>query len=71
MATTELSVRLKSAVKTSSEWAASNPILLKGEVAYTSDNGYRYKVGNGTSTWALLPYNTVFLDEYDFGSLDY
>lgn len=59
MATTELSVRLKSAVKTSAEWTSLNPVLLKGEVAYTSDYGYRYKVGDGSSKWSALPYNTM------------
>lgn len=56
LATNELSVRVKHATKTSSEWADSDPVLLKGEVAYSSDLNNRYKVGDGTSKWSALAY---------------
>lgn len=57
MAEKELKVRLLNACKTESAWAASNPILKLGEVAYSSDKNYQFKVGNNSSKWSDLPYN--------------
>ena len=50
-----LKTRIRHAVKTESDWASLNPVLLSGEIAYNSDND-KYKVGNGTSTWSQLSY---------------
>lgn len=57
MATNTLKVRHQLAVKTEAEWSSSNPVLKKGEVAFSSDKGYIFKVGNGTSTWSALKYS--------------
>ena len=57
MATNTIKVRHQLAVKTESEWSSSNPVLKKGEVAFSSDKGYIFKVGNGTSTWSALAYS--------------
>ena len=57
MATNTIKVRHQLAVKTESEWTSSNPVLKKGEVAFSSDKGYIFKVGNGTSTWSALEYS--------------
>ena len=55
--TTTLKSRIKHAYKTEVEWSNSTVPLLEGEVAYSSDKGNMYKVGNGTSKWSELPYN--------------
>lgn len=49
---------LKLNTKTAAEWTAANPVLAKGEVGYESDTTYS-KLGDGSSTWNNLPYNTV------------
>jgi hypothetical protein len=39
----------------SNEWLANNPILSLGEIGYETDTGL-FKIGNGSSSWALLTY---------------
>ena len=56
MATTIVKARHQLAVKTEAEWQSANPTLRKGEVAFSSDKEYQFKVGNGTSTWTQLSY---------------
>jgi hypothetical protein len=47
------------------EWTTSNPILLEGEVGITMDTiPKKFKVGNGTSTWSELPYESKEFDTY-------
>lgn len=58
MSENTLNVRLRSAVKTDAEWKTSNPVLLKGEAVYSSDKKL-YKIGDGTSTWSELSYNSA------------
>lgn len=45
---------------TTANWAASNPILLAGEIGIEFQTGgaTAWKVGNGISAWAQLPYVT-------------
>ena len=59
MATNTLNVRMKQAVRTEAEWTSDNPVLLEGEVAYSSDKNNMYKVGDGTKTWSQLSYNNA------------
>lgn len=40
---------------TSANWTTNNPILLQGEFGYESDTGYA-KIGDGSSSWVILPY---------------
>lgn len=56
MATTVVKARHQLAVKTEAEWRSANPTLRKGEVAFSSDQEYQFKVGDGTSTWTQLSY---------------
>ena len=51
-----LKTRFKNATNTENNWKSKNPVLLNGEIAYSSDVN-KFKVGNGTSKWADLPYN--------------
>lgn len=53
---------LQHATYTEAEWTAWDGILLKGQMAFSSDALYsgtdqmKYKVGNGTDTWTALDY---------------
>lgn len=58
MANKELKVRHQCAVKTEAAWISANPVLLLGEVAYSSDKNNKYKLGDGTKTWTELSYAT-------------
>ena len=51
---------------TSANWTANNPLLASGELALSTDLG-KFKVGNGSSNWADLPYfhKTVAEDNAD------
>lgn len=51
-----LKTRFKNATNTENNWKSKNPVLLNGEIAYSSDVN-KFKVGNGTSKWTDLPYN--------------
>ena len=55
---TTLKARLKHATKTEAEWKTANPVLLEGEVAYSSDKRQQ-KTGDGTSTWSVLSYDSA------------
>lgn len=50
-----LKARLRNPINTENNWKSSNPILLNGEIAYSSDT-YKFKVGNGTNKWSDLSY---------------
>ena len=48
--------------KTASQWNSSAYIPQLGEPCFESDT-YRYKVGDGTHTWAKLPYAVCAVDD--------
>lgn len=48
--------------KTSSEWIMSRYVPLNGEPCFESDS-YRYKIGDGISTWDELPYAICGVDD--------
>lgn len=56
MANKILNARIQNAVYTEAQWSAEDPVLQKGELAFSSDKGYIYKVGDGTSKWSALSY---------------
>lgn len=43
---------------TDSEWTSANPVLADGEMGIATDLG-QFKIGNGTSNWNTLPYQTL------------
>ena len=43
---------------TSTNWTSVNPTLAPGEVGYETNTGF-YKVGNGSTAWASLGYDTL------------
>ena len=64
MANKTLKARLRQASKTEAEWKSSNPVLLKGEVAYSSDKK-QSKTGDGTSKWTELAYDSAVPTEHE------
>lgn len=52
--TTQLQVRND----TAANWTSANPTLLAGEIGVETDT-YRVKVGDGTTAWTSLPYQSV------------
>lgn len=52
-------VRIQQRYDTEVNWTNNNPVLLKGELAFTSDRGFKYKIGNGTDNWKALQYNAA------------
>ena len=67
MADKIINVRIQQRYDTEANWKAKDPVLLKGEIVYTSDgtNMGKYKVGNGTSKWSALPYAKADLSKGD------
>jgi len=55
MAATNVDAQICVRRDTATNWAASNPVLLNGEVGYDTTNN-KIKIGNGTSTWTALSY---------------
>lgn len=58
MAEKEVSVKVRLRTDSAVNWLTVNPVLLKGEVGVEDDTG-RIKIGNGKSSWAVLPYFAV------------
>ena len=54
-------MRLQQLYDTEYNWSTQNKVLLKGEVAHSSDIN-RFKVGDGVSQWNDLPYSNNGLD---------
>lgn len=54
MATNTLKLRISNKVDTRANWGSSSLVLKKGELAFDEMN--TFKVGNGSATWAELPF---------------
>lgn len=65
MANNTLETRILICNDTTANWASSDKVLLKGEVAieFTTDGTPLFKVGNGTDTFADLPYAMMSPDQ--------
>jgi len=50
-----ISARFQFRYDTAANWTANNPLLLAGELGLESDTN-NFKLGNGISLWASLPY---------------
>ena len=55
MAEKEGNVKVRLRTDSAVNWLNVNPVLLKGEIGVEEDTG-RIKIGNGKSSWAVLPY---------------
>lgn len=56
MANKELKVKIQEAYDTELNWKTNDPVLLSGQVAFSSDKYGKYKVGDGIKTWNQLEY---------------
>lgn len=63
-----INTRIKMRIDTEANWAESNPVLLEGECAFSSDQNGKYKIGDGTKTWTELAYAKAFLEKSDVTS---
>lgn len=59
MAQNIIDTKIREAYDTEANWIKHNPVLLAGQLAFSSDKYGKYKVGNGTSTWSQLQYVTL------------
>lgn len=59
MANKEIRVKIQDAYDTEANWIANDPVLLSGQVAFSSDKYGKYKVGDGIKTWNQLEYATI------------
>lgn len=46
--------RIQESVYTKAEWEAANPVLLKGEKGFVSDDPNLFKIGDGVTPWNSL-----------------
>lgn len=53
---------------TEANWELYNPVLYKGEIAFSSDTG-NFKIGDGINRWRGLPYYMEPLTEKDLEKL--
>lgn len=51
-----LNVKIQEAHDTEANWSKKNPVLLSGQLAFSTDKNWMYKIGNGTKTWSQLNY---------------
>lgn len=65
MANNTLKTRILICNDTTANWATSAKVLLKGEMAieFLTDGTPKFKVGDGTNTFAALPYATMTASE--------
>lgn len=59
MANKELRVKIQDAYDTEANWIANDPVLLSGQLAFSSDKYGKYKIGDGIKTWKQLEYATL------------
>lgn len=59
MAQNIIDTKIREAYDTEANWIKYNPVLLSGQLAYSSDKYGKYKIGNGASRWSQLQYVTL------------
>lgn len=61
MAQNIIKTRIQNHYDTEANWTANDPVLLEGEVVYTSDEEKygQYKVGDGVKKWSELEYSVT------------
>ena len=64
MATANKTINTRIVLKTDTEalWTSNNPVLLKGELAISSDVN-KIKIGDGSSNWSDLEYSGLSPEE--------
>lgn len=59
MAQNIIDTKIREAYDTEANWIKYNPVLLSGQLAYSSDKYGKHKIGNGASRWSQLQYATL------------
>ena len=57
-----LTAKLCQRSDTEANWQKHNPVLLKGEIAFSADI-YNLKIGDGVKAWRDLPYYMESLND--------
>ena len=57
MADNIINAKIQEAYDTEANWTQNNPVLLAGQVAFSSDKYGYFKVGDGTKQWNQLDYH--------------
>lgn len=47
---------------TEANWKSADPVLLTGELGFSTDKNNMFKVGDGKSKWSALPYCSALID---------
>lgn len=58
MTTRVLNVIMRQRRDTAENWRVKNPVLEDGQIGYEINTGFS-KIGDGVTTWRLLPYASV------------
>lgn len=59
MAQKIINTKIREAYDTEANWIKHNPVLLAGQLAYSSDKYGKYKIGDGVAKWSQLQYMTL------------
>lgn len=59
MAQNIIDTKIREAYDTEANWIKYNPVLLSGQLAYSSDKYGKYKIGDGIAKWSQLQYMTL------------
>lgn len=59
MASQIVDVKIQERYDTEANWSTHNPVLLIGEIAFSSDKNGQFKIGDGTKNWKQLSYNQI------------
>ena len=59
MAQKILNTKIREAYDTEANWMKHNPVLLAGQLAFSSDKYGKYKIGDGVAKWSQLQYMTL------------
>ncbi len=70
MAEKQINSKLQQRNDTAANWLLANPILLRGELGIEYDTG-KMKIGDGSSSWAALPYIGVGITQADVLNFTY
>lgn len=57
MADNIINAKIREAYDTEANWNSNNPVLLQGQLAFSSDKYGYYKIGDGTQRWKALDYH--------------
>lgn len=65
MAKQTIQAHIRQRVDTKANWEAANPVLLEGELGFIKDYPGQYKLGDGVTSWNVLPVRGLSIQETD------